>query len=149
MNQSKTLNENLDEFKKLTNDFNQSGEKLGIESEAAILINSLHDATLKYGRESISVDAVITALKNKELELQLEGKNGGVLSPFSLRGRISSRRILLIKTTKTTEIDPYWNVSSVTKKDISRKTVQKEEDTIEEMIVENLSHMEEKSQLGT
>ena len=34
----------------------------------------------------------------------------------------------------------------MTKKDISRKTVQKEEDTIEEMIVENLSHMEEKNQ---
>ncbi|TYK27655.1 Retrovirus-related Pol polyprotein from transposon TNT 1-94 [Cucumis melo var. makuwa] len=81
MNQSKTLNENLDEFKKLTNEFNQLGEKLRAESEAAIFINSLHDtykevkSTLKYGRESVLVDVVITALKSKELELQLEEKN--------------------------------------------------------------------------
>ena len=90
MNQSKTLNENLDEFKNLTNDFNQSGEKLGAESKAAILINSLHDiykevkSALKYGRESVSIDIVNTALKSKELKLQLEGKNaGGVESLFS------------------------------------------------------------------
>ncbi|XP_038890416.1 uncharacterized protein LOC120079979 [Benincasa hispida] len=75
---SKSLNENLDEFKKLTNEFNQLGEKLGAKSKAAILINSLHDtfkevkSALKYERESVTVNVVITALKSKELELQLE-----------------------------------------------------------------------------
>ena len=50
---------------------------------------------------------------------------------------------------KIREIDSSWSVLSVTKNDILRKITQKKEDTIEEMIVENLSHMEEKSQLGT
>ena len=43
MNHNKNLDENLDEFKKLTNALNQIGEKLGVESEAAILINPIHD----------------------------------------------------------------------------------------------------------
>ncbi|KAA0042267.1 Retrovirus-related Pol polyprotein from transposon TNT 1-94 [Cucumis melo var. makuwa] len=55
LRQNKNLDENLDEFKKLTNALNQTGEKLGAESEATILINSIHDTykevktTLKYG----------------------------------------------------------------------------------------------------
>ena len=62
MNQNKNLVENLDEFKKLTNALNQTGEKLGVESEYAILINSIHDTykevktELKYGRETIIVN---------------------------------------------------------------------------------------------
>lgn len=39
MNSSKSLDENVDEFKKLINAFSQSSEKLGTESEAVILIN--------------------------------------------------------------------------------------------------------------
>lgn len=98
MNPTNTLDENLDKFKKLANGFNQSGEKLGAESEAAILINFLHDAyrevksALKYGRDTISVDFVITTLKCKELELKAETKtNGGVDSLFS-KGKNTFRR---------------------------------------------------------
>lgn len=41
MYQSKTLDENLDEFKKLTNAFNQERK---VRLQAAILINSIHDS---------------------------------------------------------------------------------------------------------
>ncbi|KAA0045569.1 putative retroelement pol polyprotein [Cucumis melo var. makuwa] len=56
MEENKNLDENLDEFKKLTNALNQTEEKMGAESEAAILINLIHDTY-------------------KEVKIALEGKN--------------------------------------------------------------------------
>ena len=94
MNQNKNLDENLDEFKKLTNAFNQTEEKLGAENEAATLINSIHDTykevktTLKYGRETI-----ITTLKNKELELKTENKTSNVAESLFSKGKSSFRKI--------------------------------------------------------
>ena len=138
MNQSKTLNENFDEFKKLTNDFNQLRNILEIESEATISINSLHDAykevksALKYGRESISVDTVITALKSKELELQLEVNNGrGAKSLFS-KEKNQSKKNPLNKNHKSYIDKPILKsfICHNANKDISRKTVQKEEDAV-------------------
>ena len=58
MNSSHSLDENLDEFKKLTNAFSQSSKKLVAESEAAILINSIHNSykevksAIRYKRET-------------------------------------------------------------------------------------------------
>lgn len=54
---------------------NQTKEKLGNESVATIILNSLPEAykkvksALKYGSDSISLDAIISAAKCKELEL--------------------------------------------------------------------------------
>lgn len=65
-NHSKNLIENLDDFKRLTNEFNQLGERLEVENETAILINSLRDiyrkvkSALKYGRGLVLVDATTT-----------------------------------------------------------------------------------------
>ncbi|XP_022152111.1 uncharacterized protein LOC111019900 [Momordica charantia] len=76
MDSSKTLSDNLDDFKKLSSEFNSLGEKIGAENEAFILLNSLPESyrevkvALKYGRESITTDAIISAVKTKELELQ-------------------------------------------------------------------------------
>ncbi|KAA0051442.1 Retrovirus-related Pol polyprotein from transposon TNT 1-94 [Cucumis melo var. makuwa] len=96
-NQNKNLDENLDEFKKLTNALNQTGEKLGAENEAAILINSIHDTYkevktgLKYGRETITVNSVITTLKSKELELKTENKTSNAAEGKNFR-RDENRR---------------------------------------------------------
>ena len=71
MNQNKNLDENLDEFKKHTNALNQTGEMLGAENEATILINLIHDTykevktTLKYARETINLNSFITSLKKQ------------------------------------------------------------------------------------
>lgn len=73
----KSLIENLDELKKIVSEFKNLGEKLVDENEAYVLLNSLPDAcknvknTLKYGRESITTDAIISALKTNELEFQV------------------------------------------------------------------------------
>lgn len=50
---------------------------MGDGNEAYVLLNSLPDAykevknAMKYGRESITTDAIISALRTKELELQV------------------------------------------------------------------------------
>lgn len=52
---------------------NQCGKKVVNQSEATLLLNSLPKAykevksVLKYGRESITVDAIVSAAKCKEL----------------------------------------------------------------------------------
>lgn len=75
MDNTKSLSENLDDFKKLSSEFKNLGEKIGDENEVFILLNSLPDAykevkvALKYGRESITTDAIISAVETKELEL--------------------------------------------------------------------------------
>ncbi|KAA0043186.1 pentatricopeptide repeat-containing protein [Cucumis melo var. makuwa] len=97
MNQNKNLDENLDEFKKFTNALNQTREKLGA-GEAAILINSIHDTykevktALKYGRETITVNSVITALKSKELELKTENKTSNAAESLFSKGKNSFRK---------------------------------------------------------
>lgn len=41
MDSSKTLTNNLDEFKKIVSNFNDLGEKLGDDNEAHVLLNSI------------------------------------------------------------------------------------------------------------
>lgn len=75
MDAGKSLSENLDEFKKMIYEFKNLGEKIGDKNEAFILLNSLPEAykdvknALKYGRESITTDGIISAIRTKELEL--------------------------------------------------------------------------------
>lgn len=80
MDPSKTLTENLDEFKKMTSEFKNLGETTGSVNETFMLLNSLPWAykdvktTLKYGREAITSNAIISAIRTKELELQSHKK---------------------------------------------------------------------------
>ncbi|KAA0033502.1 Retrovirus-related Pol polyprotein from transposon TNT 1-94 [Cucumis melo var. makuwa] len=63
----------------------------GAKSEAAILINSIHETykevktALKYGRETITVNSVITTLKSKELELKTENKTSNAAEGKNFR----------------------------------------------------------------
>ena len=65
MDGNKSLTENFEEFKKLSSDFRELGDKTGDE----ILLNSLPKAykevkvALKYGRQIITTDDVISAIK--------------------------------------------------------------------------------------
>lgn len=108
MNSSKTLDENIDEFKKLISWLNQSGEKIETQSESTILLNSLAEAykevksVLKYGRgrDSITVDSIISATKCNELEFNNDFKttrNGESLFtktklPFK-RGKLNKPKV--------------------------------------------------------
>ncbi|XP_038904504.1 uncharacterized protein LOC120090876 [Benincasa hispida] len=62
-----------DEFKKIFVAFKTLGEKLGDENEAYVLLNSLPEPyreiknALKYRRDNISTDTIISALRTREL----------------------------------------------------------------------------------
>ncbi|TXG49068.1 hypothetical protein EZV62_024943 [Acer yangbiense] len=93
MDASKGLGQNLDEFKKMTIELANTGdkEKLSDENEAIILLNTLLEsfkdvkAAIKYGRTSLSLEECISALKSKELELKIEKKDSS--ENLFVRGR--------------------------------------------------------------
>ena len=80
MDPSKNLEENLDEFKKITVSLANIDEKISDENQAIIILNSLPDtykdlkAAIKYGRESLSLDDVLGALRSRDLEIKFEKK---------------------------------------------------------------------------
>ena len=72
-------------------------EKIGDESQAIILLNSLPDsykevkAAIKFGRKSISLDEVISALRSWELEMKVTQKSNGNGESLNVRGRPNYR----------------------------------------------------------
>ena len=76
MDKSKTMDENVDEFTNLVADV-----KIDEEDQAIFLLNSLpkqYDQlcdTLKYGKETSSVEEVMGAAYSKELNLKANGKH--------------------------------------------------------------------------
>lgn len=101
MDPSKPLSENLDEFKKLTSEFKTMGEKIGDENEAFVLLNSLPDAykevktALKYGRDSITTQVIISAIRTKELEIlsQKKDSNEGLFVKGKQKGRENKHQV--------------------------------------------------------
>lgn len=85
MDPTKNLDENLDDFNTLCTELVNSGEEMKGVDQAVILLNSLSDsykeikAALKYGRDKLSVDMVLDALRTKELELKSEKKENDAL----------------------------------------------------------------------
>ena len=69
MDSSKTLEENLDNFKEITIGLANIDEEISEEIQAIILLNSMHEShkdlktTIKYGRGSLSLEDVIGALR--------------------------------------------------------------------------------------
>lgn len=76
MDSTKPLRDNLDDYKKINLELKSLGETIGDNNETFILLNSLPEAykemknALKYGRESIIIDVIISVLKTKEMEPQ-------------------------------------------------------------------------------
>ena len=76
MNPSKTLTDNLAEFKKIVSNFKSLEDKFSDENEAFVLLNSLPKDYKevknppKYGRDSVKTDVIILALKTRELKIQ-------------------------------------------------------------------------------
>ena len=78
MDQNKNLQQNLDDFKWIAIALASiDEEKIGDESQAIILLNSLPKsykevkAAIKFGRQSITLDEVISALRSWELEMKV------------------------------------------------------------------------------
>lgn len=85
MDSSKTLDENLDDFNRICLELASTGEKMSDENQVVILLNSLPEsykeikAAIKYGRDSLTLDTVLSALRSKELEMKSEKKDAEVL----------------------------------------------------------------------
>ena len=82
MNASKSIDDNIDEFTKLTLMLRGTGQALGDTSEAMILLNSLPDDynvvkhALQYTGIVPTLELVISGIKARELELHTSKKPG-------------------------------------------------------------------------
>ncbi|TYK20957.1 Retrovirus-related Pol polyprotein from transposon TNT 1-94 [Cucumis melo var. makuwa] len=81
MDQSKGLEENLDEFQKIVVDLNNIGGEMSDENQAVIILNSLPETyrkvkvAIKYGRDSLTMNIVLDALNTRNLEIKKELKD--------------------------------------------------------------------------
>ena len=96
MDEDKSMDDSVDEFTKLVNDLESLDVKIDDEDQAIFLLNSLPKPyeqlrdTLKYGRNKLSLDEVISAAYSKEHDLkqhQKPTKNEGL----NVRGRSEKR----------------------------------------------------------
>lgn len=75
------LEANVDRFNRLSCDLAFCDKKLSKDQLAVVLLNSFGDiyvdvkSAIEYGRETLTTDIIICALRNKELELKSERKN--------------------------------------------------------------------------
>ena len=75
MVESKSVDQNIDEFLKLVSGLSSLNVEVTEEVQAILLLNSLPGQyntlkeTLKYGRDSLTIESVMNAAKSKELEL--------------------------------------------------------------------------------
>ena len=95
MDTTKDLDANIDDFNKLCLDLSNCDQKFSDEHFAVILLNSLPDSyreiknAIKYGRESLTYEVVVNALKSRDLELKSETKDRG--EGLTVRGRTPNR----------------------------------------------------------
>ena len=132
MDPSKTLSENLDEFKKIVSDFKTLEDKLGDENEAFVLLNSLPKAykevknVLKYGRDSVKTDVIISALRTRELEIHSSHKENHSGDGLFVRGKSQnnqSKTVTNLFLMKTRKENRKRNVNKVKRRDTSYKNV--------------------------
>ena len=98
MDPAKSLEENLDDFNIITIGLANIDEKMFDENQAIILLNSLPDShkdlktAIKYGRDSLSLEDVLGALRSRDLENKKDKKttsSGG--EGLQVRGRPKKR----------------------------------------------------------
>lgn len=99
MNTTKSLEQNLDEFFRITIELANlgEGEALNDENQAIILLNSMPNSykevksTIKYERTSITLEEVLSALRLRDLELKTERQSTSSGENYLFRGRSHQR----------------------------------------------------------
>ncbi|KAL5569740.1 hypothetical protein UlMin_026315 [Ulmus minor] len=98
MDFSKDLDENLDEFNKITMALMSNGENFTDEHFAVILLNALPDSysnlkdAMEYGRDTLTSEIVINSLRSKELNLKMKGKASSNGEGLFVRGRPTAKK---------------------------------------------------------
>ena len=94
MQEDRSIADNLDDFAKIVLEMSNIGIKVDDEDKAVLVLKSLpglysnFKETMKYGRKTLTLEEVQSALRSKELELKKKGSNGEGLS---IRGRSDKR----------------------------------------------------------
>ena len=98
MDESLSIDDNIDVFTKLISDLETLDIEIDDEDQAIFLLNSLPKAydhlrdTLKYGRETLSLEEVVSAAYSKELDLKAHGKGSRATAEgLNVRGRTEKR----------------------------------------------------------
>ena len=79
MHEGKLIDENIDEFTKLVLDLESLGVRIEDEDQAVILLNSLPKVfdlfrdNLKYSKDLLSLECVVSAIHAKEMDIRAEG----------------------------------------------------------------------------
>ncbi|KAL5541128.1 hypothetical protein UlMin_043414 [Ulmus minor] len=86
MDQGKSLDDNLKVFERLVTDLTNVEESFSDHTQVVLLLNSLPENykdvknAIKYGRESICLEDVISALRIRELEIKVERKKNSTIA---------------------------------------------------------------------
>ena len=117
MDPGKNLEQNLDQFKKIAISLASiDDEKLRDESQAIILLNSLPDsykevkAAIKFGRKTITLDEVFSALRSWELDMKTAQRSNGSKESLNVHGRqfIRNQNGNRHKTRSKPRGDKWW-----------------------------------------
>lgn len=104
MHQRKSINENIDAFTNLVLDVKSLGVKIEDEDQAMILFTLLPKVfdqlrdTLKYSKDSLSLQGVLNAIHAKEIDLRIEGidttSGEGLVVYLRQRGTTTKQEIM-------------------------------------------------------
>ena len=83
MQESKTLDENIDEFLKMISDLSNLQIQVPDEVHTILILSSL---PAKYGREGLQLEEVISAAKSKKLEFQAESSSKSTAKGHYVKG---------------------------------------------------------------
>ncbi|GJU51632.1 hypothetical protein Tco_1221187 [Tanacetum coccineum] len=107
--QCKKLSEHIDEFNKLIGDLANIDVDIDDEDQALMLLTSLPSSydnfieTLLYGRESLTLEDVLSSLNSRELKKRTYAKDDG--DGLYVRGRSNHRDDMLIACKSKSEIE--------------------------------------------
>ena len=93
----KSIDENIDEFTKLVVDLESLCVKIEDEDQAVILLNSLPKVfdqlrdTLKYSKDLLSLEGVVSAIHAKKMDIRVERINTTSSEGLVVRGRPKKR----------------------------------------------------------
>ncbi|KAL0345493.1 UNVERIFIED_CONTAM: hypothetical protein Sradi_4380600 [Sesamum radiatum] len=94
---SKTIDDNIDDFTKLIQDIKLTGDKNIDDYSPIVLLNVIPEtygdvkSAIKYGRDSVNLETVISGLKSKEIDLRSSKPTQNQPEVNLVRGRTKNR----------------------------------------------------------
>ncbi|KAL0315727.1 UNVERIFIED_CONTAM: hypothetical protein Sradi_5450900, partial [Sesamum radiatum] len=94
---SKNIDENIDDFTKLIQDIKLTGDKNIDDYSPIVLLNAIPEtygdvkAAIKYGRDNVSLETVVSGLKSKEMDLKTNKPSQNQNEVNFVRGRTKNR----------------------------------------------------------